>query len=73
MGLREQYVSALHARRRSSRIVQSLLDVPQAFYDPTQYKLRVKSRQRGSDESNATNVDRPRETFNWLIGLSVHT
>ena len=65
--LREQYVLRymLDVETRGS---QSLLDV-QAFTDPTAYKLRVK--QPGSDESREVNVDLL-ETFNWLIGLTVH-
>ena len=46
----------------------SLLNVA-AFVDPTAYRLKV--RQPGSDESREVNVDLL-ETFNWLIGLTVH-
>jgi len=40
-----------------------------AFTDPTAYRLKVK--RPGSDESREVNVDLL-ETFNWLIGLTVH-
>ena len=46
----------------------SLLNVA-AFVDPTAYRLRIK--RPGSDESREVNVDLL-ETFNWLIGLTVH-
>ena len=46
----------------------SLLNVA-AFVDPTAYRLRVK--RPGSDESREVDVDLL-ETFNWLIGLTVH-
>ena len=46
----------------------SLLNVG-AFADPTSYGLKVK--RPGSDECREVNVDLL-ETFNWLIGLSVH-
>ncbi|WP_047816689.1 DNA methyltransferase [Rhodopirellula islandica] len=46
----------------------SLLNVA-SFIDPTAYKLKVK--RPGSDETRETNVDLI-ETFNWLIGLTVH-
>ena len=46
----------------------SLLNVS-AFQDPTAYRLRAK--RPGSDESREVNVDLL-ETFNWLIGLTVH-
>ena len=65
-GLREQYILRymLDVETRGS---QSLLNV-QAFTDPTAYTLKVK--RPGSDESREVNVDL-RETFNWLIGLTV--
>jgi adenine-specific DNA-methyltransferase len=47
---------------------QSLLNA-QAFFDPTAYNLKVNV--AGSDESRDVNVDLL-ETFNWLIGLTVH-
>lgn len=46
----------------------SLLNV-EAFRDPTTYKLKIK--RPGSDETREVNVDLL-ETFNWLLGLSVH-
>jgi adenine-specific DNA-methyltransferase len=46
----------------------SLLNIA-AFTDPTAYRLNVK--RPGSDESREMNVDLL-ETFNWLIGLTVH-
>lgn len=66
-GLREQYLLRymLDVETRGS---QSLLNV-QAFTDPTAYKLKVK--RAGSDESREVSVDLL-ETFNWLIGLTVH-
>lgn len=65
--LREQYMLRylLDVEARGS---QSLLNVA-AFIDPTAYKLKVK--RAGSDESREVNVDLL-ETFNWLIGLTVH-
>ena len=65
-GLREQYLLRymLDVETRGS---QSLLNVA-AFTDPTAYRLKVK--RPGSDESREVNVDL-RETFNWLIGLTV--
>jgi adenine-specific DNA-methyltransferase len=66
-GLKEQYLLRymLDVETRGS---QSLLNV-QAFKDPTAYQLKVKW--PGSDESRKVNVDLI-ETFNWLIGLTVH-
>lgn len=46
----------------------SLLDI-EGFKDPTAYKLKVKS--PGSDEIREVSVDLF-ETFNWLLGLTVH-
>jgi adenine-specific DNA-methyltransferase len=46
----------------------SLLNT-QAFTDPTAYHLKIK--RPGSDESREVSVDLL-ETFNWLIGLTVH-
>ena len=46
----------------------SLLNVA-AFTEPTSYRLMVKP--PGSDESREVNVDLL-ETFNWLLGLTVH-
>jgi len=65
--LREQYLLRymLDVETRGS---QSLLNVV-AFVDPTAYKLNVK--RPGSDESHEVSVDL-QETFNWLIGLTVH-
>ena len=65
--LREQYFLRymLDVETRGS---QSLLNV-QAFTDPTAYTLKVK--QPSSDVSREVNVDLL-ETFNWLIGLTVH-
>jgi len=65
--LKEQYILRymLDVETRGS---QSLLNIA-AFLDPTAYKLKVK--RPGSDESHEVNVDLL-ETFNWLIGLSVH-
>ncbi len=65
--LKEQYILRymLDVETRGS---QSLLNTA-AFLDPTAYKLKVK--RPGSDESHEVNVDLL-ETFNWLIGLSVH-
>ena len=51
-----------------SRGSASLLSAS-AIGDPTAYRLRVK--QPGTDESREVNVDLL-ETFNWLIGLTVH-
>ena len=51
-----------------TRASPSLLNVA-AFTDPTSYWLTVKT--PGSDESADANVDLL-ETFNWLIGLTVH-
>lgn len=51
-----------------SRGSASLLNV-RAFTDPAAYKLSVKT--PGSDESREVNVDLL-ETFNWLLGLTVH-
>lgn len=67
-GLKEQYVLRymLDVEARGS---QSLLNI-QAFSDPTAYRLKVKK--TGSDESRDTHVDLV-ETFNWLIGLTVHS
>ena len=64
---REQYILRymLEVETRGS---QSLLNV-KAFTDPMSYKLKVK--RPGSDESHEVNVDLL-ETFNWLIGLTVH-
>ncbi|MBX3329036.1 MAG: site-specific DNA-methyltransferase [Nitrospira sp.] len=66
-GLKEQYLLRymLDVETRGS---QSLLNI-QAFKDPTAYKLKVK--RSGSDETREVNVDLL-ETFNWLIGLTVH-
>lgn len=66
-GLKEQYLLRymLDVETRGS---QSLLNVT-AFSDPTAYKLKVK--RPGSDENRDVNVDLL-ETFNWLIGLTVH-
>ncbi len=66
-GLKEQHLLRymLDVETRGS---QSLLNV-QAFKDPTAYKLKVK--RPGSDESREVNVDLL-ETFNYLIGLTVH-
>ncbi len=47
---------------------QSLLNI-RDFADPTAYKLKVKL--PGSDESREVNVNLL-ETFNWLVGLTVH-
>lgn len=65
--LREQYMLRymLDVETRGS---QSLLNV-QAFNDPRAYKLRIK--RPGSDESSVVAVDLF-ETFNWLIGLTIH-
>jgi adenine-specific DNA-methyltransferase len=52
-----------------TRASQSLLNV-QAFIDPTAYKLRIKK--PGSEETQEVNVDLI-ETFNWLLGLEVHS
>ncbi len=67
-GFREQYILRymLDIEARGS---QSLLNV-QAFSDPTAYRLRVKK--PGSDESREVEVDLL-ETFNWLLGLTVHS
>jgi adenine-specific DNA-methyltransferase len=46
----------------------SLLTV-RSFLDPTAYQLKVK--RPSSDESRLVNVDLL-ETFNWLLGLTVH-
>jgi adenine-specific DNA-methyltransferase len=64
---REQYLLRymLDVETRGS---QSLLNI-KAFADPTAYRMKV--RQPGSDESREVNVDLL-ETFNWLIGLTVH-
>jgi adenine-specific DNA-methyltransferase len=66
-GLKEQYLLhyMLEVEMRGS---QSLLNV-QAFKDPTAYQLKVK--RPGSDESREVNIDLL-ETFNYLIGLTVH-
>jgi adenine-specific DNA-methyltransferase len=66
-GLREQYVLRymLEVETRRSR---SLLKY-QAFTDPTAYTLKVK--RPGFDEGQNVNVDLL-ETFNWLIGLTLH-
>src|SRR6185437_13381865 len=66
-GLREQYVLRymLEVETRHSR---SLLKC-QAFTDPTAYTLKVK--RPGFDEGRDVNVDLL-ETFNWLIGLTLH-
>jgi len=66
-GLREQYVLRymLEVETRRSR---SLLKC-EAFTDPTAYTLKVK--RPGSDEGRDVNVDLV-ETFNWLVGLTVH-
>jgi adenine-specific DNA-methyltransferase len=66
-GLKEHYLLRymLDVDTRGS---QSLLNV-QAFKDPTAYSLKVK--RPGSDESREVNVDLL-ETFNYLIGLTVH-
>jgi adenine-specific DNA-methyltransferase len=66
-GLKEQYILRymLNVEARGS---QSSLNV-QAFTDPTAYKLKVK--RSGSDESREVCIDLL-ETFNWLIGLTVH-
>lgn len=66
-GFREQYMLR-YMLDVESRGSQSLLNVA-AFTDPTAYKLKVK--RPGSDESREVNVDLI-ETFNWLIGLTVH-
>jgi adenine-specific DNA-methyltransferase len=66
-GFREQYMLR-YMLDVESRGSQSLLNV-EAFTDPTAYKLKVK--RPGSDESREVNVDLI-ETFNWLIGLTVH-
>lgn len=65
--LREQYILKymLDVETRGS---QSLLNIA-AFIDPMAYKLKVK--RPGSDESREVNVDLL-ETFNWLIGLTLH-
>ena len=65
--LKEQYMLGymLDVETRGS---QSLLNV-NAFADPTAYKLKVK--RPGLDDSRDVNVDLL-ETFNWLIGLTVH-
>ena len=64
---REQYLLQymLDVETRGS---SSLLDV-NVFTDPTAYRLKVK--RPGSDETIDTNVDLL-ETFNYLIGLTVH-
>lgn len=67
-GFREQYMLR-YMLDVESRGSQSLLNVA-AFTDPTAYKLKVK--RPGSDESREVNVDLI-ETFNWLIGLTVHS
>lgn len=67
-GFREQYMLR-YMLDVESRGSQSLLNVA-AFTDPTAYKLKVK--RPGSDESREINVDLI-ETFNWLIGLTVHS
>lgn len=66
-GFREQYVLR-YMLDVESRGSQSLLNV-EGFKDPTGYKLKVK--RPGSDESRETTVDLL-ETFNWLVGLTVH-
>jgi adenine-specific DNA-methyltransferase len=65
--LREDYLLRyqLDAEARGS---QSLLNID-AFRNPTSYSIRVK--RPGSDESRQLTVDLV-ETFNYLIGLSVH-
>lgn len=66
-GFREDYLLR-YMLDVESRGSQSLLNV-RAFTDPTAYKLKVK--RPGSDETREVNVDLL-ETFNWLIGLTVH-
>lgn len=65
---REQYMLhyMLDVETRGS---QSLLNIAD-FVEPTQYRLNVKI--PGSDESREVCVDLL-ETFNWLIGLQVHS
>ncbi len=57
--------------RRTEEQAPPLSSLPSigAFADPTAYQLEV--RRPGSDESRMGNVDLV-ETFNWLIGLTVH-
>ena len=65
--LKEQYLLGymLDVEGRGS---QSLLNIA-GLADPSGYRLKVK--RPGSDESREVNVDLV-ETFNWLIGLTVH-
>jgi len=65
--LKEQYVLR-YMFDVETRGSQFLLNIA-AFTDPCGYQLKVK--RPGSDESREVNVDLL-ETFNWLIGLTVH-